>query len=113
MDVYQANVQLVGRIASINRANGNTVGPRTLLPQSSPSFTHLHTDDTSYTKILPKDRADMERYYLKLCTKDAASEEDIVKLHPRYLQLCDSKSIKKGTMGGKLEQMDNKWSNNF
>ncbi|CAO3658769.1 unnamed protein product [Umbelopsis ramanniana] len=63
MDAYQANVQLVGRIASINRANGNT--------------------------ILPKDRADMERYYLKLCTKDAASEEEIVKLHPRYLQLCD------------------------
>ena len=51
-------------------------------------------------KILPKDRADMERYYLKLCTKDAASEEEIVKLHPRYLQLCDSKSITKGIMGG-------------
>jgi hypothetical protein len=35
----------------------------------------------------------MERYYLKLCTKDAASEQEIVKLHPRYLQLCDSKYI--------------------
>jgi hypothetical protein len=49
----------------------------------------------------------MERYYLKLCTKDAAAEEEIVKLHPRYLQLCDSKNIQ-GNCGWNFEQADNK-----
>ncbi|CAO3662689.1 unnamed protein product [Umbelopsis vinacea] len=63
LDVYQINVQLVGRISSLARANGNT--------------------------ILPKDRADMERYYLKLCTNGAASDGDIIKKHPRYHTLCE------------------------
>ena len=32
---------------------------------------------------------DFERYYLKLCTRDAPTHEEISKIHPRYKELCD------------------------
>ncbi|KAG2220549.1 hypothetical protein INT45_004155 [Circinella minor] len=37
-----------------------------------------------------RERMDLERYYLKLCTRDASTHEEISKIHPRYKELCDA-----------------------
>ncbi|KAI9264302.1 hypothetical protein BDA99DRAFT_508948 [Phascolomyces articulosus] len=37
-----------------------------------------------------RERMDFERYYLKLCTSDAPTHEEISKIHPRYEELCDA-----------------------
>ncbi|KAI7873270.1 hypothetical protein K492DRAFT_200748 [Lichtheimia hyalospora FSU 10163] len=34
-------------------------------------------------KVTPRERVDFERYYLKLCTKDGNTQQEIARLHPR------------------------------
>jgi hypothetical protein len=35
-----------------------------------------------------RERTDLERFYLKSCTKDGATHEAISLIHPRYTELC-------------------------
>ncbi|CDS09874.1 hypothetical protein LRAMOSA02551 [Lichtheimia ramosa] len=58
----QAMLQIVSRIKSLTVVEGNTVTPR--------------------------ERVDFERYYLKLCTKDGNTRQEIARLHPRFSELC-------------------------
>ncbi|KAJ8663395.1 hypothetical protein O0I10_000634 [Lichtheimia ornata] len=58
----QAMLQIVSRIKNLTIVDGNTVTPR--------------------------ERVDFERYYLKLCTKDGSTHQEIARLHPRFSELC-------------------------
>ncbi|GAN02016.1 tubulin-specific chaperone E [Mucor ambiguus] len=54
--------QIVGRIKNLSNVNGNTLTNR--------------------------ERIDLERYYIKSCTKDGSTHEEIAAIHPRYNELC-------------------------
>lgn len=38
-----------------------------------------------------RERVDLERYYIKSCTKDGSTHEEIAAIHPRYNELCAGK----------------------
>ncbi|KAL4212034.1 hypothetical protein AB4K20DRAFT_1890136 [Rhizopus microsporus] len=54
--------QVVGRIGNLTVVNGNTLTSR--------------------------ERIDLERYYLMMCTKDGTTHQAISSIHPRYQELC-------------------------
>ncbi|KAI8145852.1 hypothetical protein BJV82DRAFT_602482 [Fennellomyces sp. T-0311] len=58
-----AAVHIIGRIKRLTVVDGNT--------------------------LMGRERDDSERYYLKLCTRDAPTHEEIARIHPRYKELCD------------------------
>ncbi|KAI8333376.1 hypothetical protein BC941DRAFT_434548 [Chlamydoabsidia padenii] len=60
--VEEIAAQVVGRIHGLTTLNGNTLTGR--------------------------ERIDLERFYLKLCTRDGDTQDKIVTKHPRYLDLC-------------------------
>ncbi|KAI8083086.1 uncharacterized protein BX664DRAFT_339788 [Halteromyces radiatus] len=62
LHVEESAAQIIGRIHGLTTLNGNTITDR--------------------------ERIDLERFYLKLCTRDGDTPESIKSLHPRFLQLC-------------------------
>ncbi|RCI07047.1 hypothetical protein CU098_013582 [Rhizopus stolonifer] len=62
MDKELEAAHIAGRIKNLTHINGNTLTAR--------------------------ERTDLERYYLKFCTKDGSTKEDIAAVHPRYTELC-------------------------
>ncbi|ORX49539.1 RNI-like protein [Hesseltinella vesiculosa] len=62
MPVEEAMAQVIGRVHGLVTLNGNTISPR--------------------------DRTDLERFYLKLCTRDGQTHDQLQALHPRYSALC-------------------------
>ncbi|CAG8530518.1 4923_t:CDS:10 [Paraglomus occultum] len=59
----ESNASLIGRVKGLTMLNGST--------------------------ITLGDRADAERYYLRLCVREFKTPEEIEKVHPRYKELCD------------------------
>ncbi|CAG8637274.1 10579_t:CDS:10 [Paraglomus brasilianum] len=59
----ESNASLIGRVKGLTMLNGST--------------------------IAPGDRADAERYYLRLCVREFKTPEEIEKKHPRYKELCE------------------------
>ncbi|KAI9025100.1 hypothetical protein CLU79DRAFT_746264 [Phycomyces nitens] len=62
MDVEDVFFQVVGRVGGLAMINGNTMTGR--------------------------EKSDMERFYLKHCTKDGKTHDEIANIHPRYKELC-------------------------
>ncbi|OBZ91102.1 Tubulin-specific chaperone E [Choanephora cucurbitarum] len=62
MDRELEDAHIVGRIKNLTTVNGNTLTSR--------------------------ERTDLERYYLKFCVRDGTTKEEIMKIHPRYSELC-------------------------
>ncbi|KAI9472262.1 MAG: hypothetical protein EXX96DRAFT_642823 [Benjaminiella poitrasii] len=62
LDKEAEAAQIVGRNKNLSNVNGNTLTNR--------------------------ERTDLERYYIKLCTKDGATHDSIASVHPRYNELC-------------------------
>lgn len=62
MDKELEAAQIVGRIKNLSNVNGNTLTNR--------------------------ERIDLERYYIKSCTKDGSTHQEIAAIHPRYNELC-------------------------
>lgn len=44
-------------------------------------------------QLSSRERTDLERYYIKWCTRDGTTHEAIASIHPRYAELCTSKYI--------------------
>ncbi|KAI8060555.1 hypothetical protein BC940DRAFT_350534 [Gongronella butleri] len=62
LPLEEAMAQVVGRVHGLTTLNGNTISP--------------------------KERVDLERFYLKVCTRDGQTHDEIKKKHPRYSALC-------------------------
>lgn len=80
MDNESEAAQIVGRIRNLSNVNGNTVSCFFFIK-------HLILI-VVFLQLTNRERVDLERYYIKLCTKDGSTHEEIAAIHPRYSELC-------------------------
>ncbi|KAI7900340.1 uncharacterized protein BX663DRAFT_488540 [Cokeromyces recurvatus] len=80
LDKEIETAQVVGRIKNLSNVNGNTVKYVCISKKKEEGLIGI--------KLTHRERIDLERYYIKLCTKDGSSHEAIALIHPRYNELC-------------------------